>query len=240
VNRRLKQLALAAFSMVFHALLLLVVLHAPSTLGSAIAAPQFDVSLYDGPLPMSLARPAAPKHPAPSPPTEPDKKEVPPPKPADIPPRYLPVNTARPNLDLRDPKDDPLARAMAVASRQAGRPCALTAWLQQALQDDPLVQAALREIPRPSRSVANALMLWNGSWAPVSASAAAGVSTIETAVVVGVLQTPESCRSELIRGPELMTLVSGEDATVIAIGSGEWRWADLLPMPESGSLSPRI
>jgi hypothetical protein len=103
-------------------------------------------------------------------------------------------------------------------------------WLQQALQADPQVQAALARMPRKSLSLSNALMLWDRTWVPGEPSAGADVSTIAQAVVSGLRQTPDACRRALVRGPELMTLKSGEDTVVVAIGSGEWMWDALLTL----------
>ena len=37
-----------------------------------------------------------------------------------------------------------------------------------------------------------------------------------------------ACQDQVIHGPELIILLDGAGATVLAIGSGDWRWADLL------------
>ena len=83
-------------------------------------------------------------------------------------------------------------------------------------------------IPRPARSVANAVMLWDGGWVESPGRAAAGVTAIRMALIVGVRSAPPACQLQLVRGPELIILTAGGESTVLAIGSGEWRWGDLL------------
>jgi hypothetical protein len=120
--------------------------------------------------------------------------------------------------------------AMSVAnavSAASGTTCKLGEWLQGALQQDDQVGSALAHIPRPSRSIANALMVWDGSWVNAP-SAGPGLSVIRGAIVSGIRSAPQPCRTELMSGPVLLTLNDTSGATLLAIGSGQWRWDDLL------------
>lgn len=123
------------------------------------------------------------------------------------------------------------AAAAAAAISSDGDPCALGAWLQTALQNNPSVQAALSEVPRSARSVANAVMLWNGHWAEPTASAAKGMAQIRALVVAGISAAPASCQTQQIKGPVLMTIGNEADVTILAVGSGQWRWQDLTVAP---------
>jgi hypothetical protein len=136
-----------------------------------------------------------------------------------------PVDEARLEADRRQ---DPIALSVARASATANAGCQLTAWLQAALQADPAVRAALPTVPVDARSAANAIMLWDRSWVPQPGPAREGVGVIRTALMVGVLSAPPTCRLQAVRGPELMTLTDTTGTVVLAVGSGEWRWADLL------------
>lgn len=215
--------------MLAHAALLLplVLLQAPSPprgpdLGVVV------VSLYDGPeLASSAAQSAPPAAPPPAPPFEP---------PPDVEPQFLDVELAEADLaPPRDPLQDPVALSVAGASGAAGETCAVGAWLQPALQGDPEVLAALGEMPRSARSVADALMLWDGVWVAPRPGAARAVAPIRAALISGVGAAPEACLAQVIRGPELITLENGATTTVLAIGSGEWKWGDLLSRQQAGS-----
>ena len=152
-----------------------------------------------------------------------------PPEPTEIKPEFVDVSLSLSREGERDPLADPVALSVAAASTGAsGQTCQLTAWLQQALQADPQVQAALPAIPKPARSVANAIMLWDGGWVDPRPNATNGVTAIRLAVIAGVRSAPAACRAQVVRGPELIILTQGADSTILAIGSGEWRWGDLL------------
>ncbi|MDI1364462.1 MAG: hypothetical protein PSX79_06270, partial [bacterium] len=124
-------------------------------------------------------------------------------------------------------EDATAASVVEAASLAAGQECELGSWLQGALQDSQDVRSALGEIPRPARSVANALMLWNGAWVETP-NAERGLSVIRAAVMSGIRAAPAPCRDEIVHGPVLLTLLDPTGSTLLAVGSGEWRWDDLL------------
>lgn len=222
---------MAVVSVLAHGALVTLLLRAPVPATSP--APDLGpimVSLYDGRALAAVAEPPAKS--VASPPASTVKAEAKLPQPSEVAPQYVDVATPEPELGVRDPVQDPVALSVAAAANGAsGQACQLTQWLQQALQADPQVQVALAVIPRPARSLSNALMLWDGGWIDSQPRAASGVAIIRAAVISGIRSAPEACRTELVRGPELMTLTSGLDTTVVAIGSGEWRWGDLLDDP---------
>lgn len=205
-----------------HASLLIVLLrHEPAPMRPAEVA-SIEVSLDRG---TTSLRAAAPRMATPPKATQP-----PPPPPPDIAPQY--VDTAPPPEPPARPLDDPVALAVSTAANQApAGGCALAGWLQQALQADPQVQAGLPQIPRASRSLANALMLWDGGWIDLPAGGT-GVPAVRAALQAGVRAAPADCLNQPVRGPEFIVLTGADGATVLTIGSGEWRWADLLSTPQ--------
>ena len=155
--------------------------------------------------------------------------ETPPPPQTDIEPQYIDVPVPGSELAERDPLNDPVALSVSTAATNtSGEVCQLSEWLQQALQADPQVQAALLGVPRPARSVANALMLWDGEWIEPRMQAGQSVAAIRAALMAGIRAAPQACQTEPVRGPELLSLTEGAGVTILAVGSGEWRWVDLL------------
>lgn len=217
-------------SVLAHALLAVLLLRPAQSPPMVSDIGTMGVSLYDGKMIAAAEGPAAPAPQVAShPPSEAKVEAVDVEPPRDIEPQFVDVLSPEPDpLIERDPLLDPVSLSIAAASSAAGQPCQLTAWLQQALQADPQVQAALPQIPRPARSVANAIMLWNGAWIEPQTTASVGVLTLHQAVIAGIRAAPAACREQVIQGPELIILLDGAGATVLAIGSGEWRWADLL------------
>ena len=192
------------------------------------------VSLYDGEMFMTSPSPpqAATALVEPSPPVV--EREIVERPPADVEPIF--VDTAPPNPEFAEPPDPTLkvaefvAAAAAASPGQPGEACPLAMWIQDALRAEPGVTAGLSVIPRQSRSVANAIMLWDGDWVAAKQPAAeAGLAPIRAAIVAGVEAAPASCREQRLNGPLLITLIGERDTTLLVIGSGEWKWADVQP-----------
>ena len=228
-----------AVSLLLHLVLLLLFLReAPSEPLGPFEQAGVGVALFDGRDRDSAAAPvltSGVKTRARSRPPQVEVKPLPPK--SDIEPIY------EHSLPPVDPTAEPFSldgevalSVAAAASAASGRACDLTQWLQTALQNNPQSQVALAQIPRPARSVANAMMLWNGRWVEMPA-AAGGLQALRAAVLAGVASAPAACRSEVIRGPVLLTLADPAGSTILAIGSGEWRWDDLRP--DDPTVSPR-
>lgn len=220
-----------------HAALLAVLLTSGAAAPAVSDVGAISVSLFDGAA-VAAAHADAPtqeapaKSPASQTPTEPEPAPAvnEPDPPSEIDPQFLDIRFADAETIDRPAVDDPVALSVA-ASAALGTPCDLSQWLQKALQADPQVLQALTLIPRPARSVANAIMLWDGGWVATSPRAASGVAAIRQALLAGVLAAPPACRDQPVVGPEIFTLTDAQGTTVIVVGSGAWRWGDLLIAP---------
>ncbi len=188
------------------------------------------VSLFDGDAFVTAQRAASPLREAPPAERLLEEREILP----DIEPlptteRLPPVDVTAEPLEIGEAVSTQVASAAAIAGTASdGDPCLVGAWLQSALQNEPSVQEALTAIPSSARSVANAVMLWNGRWSSPAPNAALGMARIRALVVAGVASAPESCQLEPISGPVLITVGDPANSTVLAVGSGQWRWRDLL------------
>ncbi len=214
------------------------------------AARSIDVSLLPGPGQVALAAPPSPT-PAPIEPkqiqatSKPSVAEAAPklgsplivkPKPAPNAPANMatvfeqiisgaPSLTAVPLSIVSQPST---ASPQPVQSAGATR-CELLESLKLNFQRSDGVKTALRLIPRKSLSVANAILLWNGRWIDESdVGGPAALKPIEQAVAQTVSQTPPICQAELLHGVRFITLGDASDTMVLAFGSGDWRWSDLL------------
>lgn len=94
--------------------------------------------------------------------------------------------------------------------------------VQQALQRDPLVRAAVEDANR----LGKAIMVWNGDWVRSGGQDGKGLSAAREAIMWEVAFAPEACRNQRMHGLILLSLADGR--TRFAIGSGDWRWSDLL------------
>ena len=155
-------------------------------------------------------------------------------KPAVDPPKDLVTVPADPAIGGAPPPGAPptvpsrAVRALA-AAQAGGKPCQILDVLHAMLQTSDEVRAALPRIPPRARSVANAVMLWDRRW--MAADGLGGpqaVGPIQSTVLWGIRAAPASCQMEVVRGPRLIAIGDARDTVVLAFGSGEWRWGDLL------------
>lgn len=106
--------------------------------------------------------------------------------------------------------------------------CALDETVRQALANSPEAQAALAQIPLQARSVANALLIWDGGWTLPVIQADPGTLDVVRAVVIRSLRDVDArCRAAVVIGPRLVVVPGGGSAVVLAFGSGRWRWDDV-------------
>lgn len=112
---------------------------------------------------------------------------------------------------------------------QTGTGCDLSGAVQTRLRSSPEVTAALQRMPRNARSVADAVMLWDGHWIDAADVGGSGaLDPIRTAVAAAVRAAPASCRDALVAGPRLLIVAGATGNQVLAFGSGQWTWSQLL------------
>ena len=110
-----------------------------------------------------------------------------------------------------------------------GTGCALNDQVQAALRASPAVKAALAAMPRTARSVADAMLLWDGHWADAAQLGGAGVATPIRATVAAALRSaPADCLAAPIAGPRFLFVPADGGTRVIALGSGEWSWSQVV------------
>ena len=116
-----------------------------------------------------------------------------------------------------------------------GGTCDLTAPVQAALQSSEAVRASLPLIPADKRSVANAVMVWKVSWlAEDQQLDATAIAAIRDVVAETIADATPECRLQPQAGPRLLLLSGPGDTVVLAVGSGQWRWQDLLDTASDG------
>lgn len=163
--------------------------------------------------------PPAPQPPAARPRVEPVVKAVIPPPPVIDPLLAPPPPIAAPSITLAQTEEVPL-----------GGGCDLTDAVQAALRGSPDALAAIAAFPARERSVANAVMLWDGRW--IEANTAGGrhaLAQIRRIVLATIAGASDACRTQLQAGPRLVA-IPGPPDTMLALGSGRWHWQDLAPV----------
>lgn len=172
--------------------------------------------------------PPAPAPPAPEPMRASQPKPVPPtpPQPIIVPPPEVPL-----------PLPSPMVVALLEQADTAatGGACDLTGPVQAALQSSDAVWTSLPRIARRERSVANAIMVWNVDWSVADAKLdATAMAAIRDVVAGTIAAASPACRLQPQGGPRLIVLAGARENTVLAMGSGMWRWQDLLDTARPG------
>lgn len=190
-----------------------------------------------------------------------ERAEPPVDAPAEVPEADTPVESSTEAEPPPDLPDDVLAMVEAMAgatSAELAQPVAVmqtvtqaTAWMPAqpgstgggcGIEDaikarmiaEPAIQSALAAVPRDSRSVANAIQLWDGAWIPALApEGELALVAVRAAIAEVIAEAPTRCRDQDILGPRFLIVAEpGGSTTVLVLGSGLWRWSDLVPTPK--------
>lgn len=129
-----------------------------------------------------------------------------------------------------------LGATAAVAPGGGG--CQLGTAVGTAVRGSPTAMGELALLPPGVRTEADAVMIWNGSWIAQAAAATAnvppangGMENLRLAIEGVVAAAPDDCRDASMTGPVLVPIPDGQRTTMLVIGSGAWRWADLAAVP---------
>lgn len=123
----------------------------------------------------------------------------------------------------------PPVAPMALAATPSGNGCAGGDVIETVLRTRADVHTALDAMPRAARSVADAVLLWNGRWIGAGQVGGAGaIDPIRAAVVTAVRAMPAGCRDATITGPRFVFVALPSGNRILTFGSGEWTWAQVL------------
>lgn len=134
----------------------------------------------------------------------------------------------------------------------SGSGCSVATAVAAALIADIPAMEELAALPAEVRSDADAVMLWNGSWLDVTPEAQRQLALTPTqpqpltqpltqpptlipelkrVVTDTVLALPIECQGVETAGPQLIPIPEPGRTTMVVIGSGVWRWSDLIELP---------
>lgn len=108
-----------------------------------------------------------------------------------------------------------------------GGGCDLVRELQNALREDTEVRDAINQAHRAAGS-GRALLVWDGDWRQTPGQSGKGLAGVRQAIALEIAFAPQACRREAMRGMVLITMGDAPGAARLALGTGSWRWSDLL------------
>ena len=98
----------------------------------------------------------------------------------------------------------------------------MAARLQAVLRRDRLVHAAV------AGYTGKAIMVWDGEWVWMRGDIGRGLTAVRQAMAFEIAFAPAECRATQVHGMVVFSLNEAQGPVRIAVGSGDWRWSDLL------------
>lgn len=176
---------------------------------------------------MAIAGPVAEREPMPI--KESRRQRVPAPQENGLAPSSVSEDLAEPSLT--DAQMKLVSNFQPAAMGEPGAACDVTQQLAETFGNSPEVRQGIAAIPSSGRSVANAVMLWDGQWA--DGTQGGGMAVLRALLVKAVVSSRPECLQAQNQGPVLFLIPDNQTTVVLAIGSGQWRWADMLePSPQ--------
>ncbi len=177
------------------------------------------------------------QNPSPPPPVAPDPKPADP-KPAAAAPKRKAKKVVKPPPEVKPvyarqapvPKWGPEvseldlfgATKVGNGSGAGGGVCDMARMVQAALRKDHLVLNAV------TGAGGRSLKVWNGDWVRTPGQDGKGIAAVREAILWEVGFAPAACKNQLMQGLVLISMGDGPGSTRLVIGSGTWRWSDLL------------
>lgn len=104
--------------------------------------------------------------------------------------------------------------------------CELIRRVQNALRKDPLVQSEIASLRRSPGAAGGAVLVWDGDWVRAPSEDGKGLAAVREAISWEVAFAPPACLEEPVHGLVVLKLRDAGGPR-LALGAGEWRWADL-------------
>lgn len=123
----------------------------------------------------------------------------------------------------------------AVAAAAAG--CLTLESIRESILADPAAMASILRAPPETRSIAEAVVLWNVRWAQSAQSVEAPLAAARAAVERSLASASKGCLDEPITGPRLLPIPAGAGTMFIVFGSGTWTWREVAEN-QAGSGAP--
>jgi hypothetical protein len=151
---------------------------------------------------------------------------------ADSPPAPVPPSVpVLPSTIVQEmPADVELALSADVASvpaTVAAAGCLALDQVKNSIEADPDAMTSALNAPPENRSIAEAVVIWNGDWIQAASTPDAPLSPAREAVERSVATMSEDCLNEPIIGPRLVPFPTATGTMFLVFGSGNWRWRDV-------------
>jgi hypothetical protein len=124
--------------------------------------------------------------------------------------------------------------AKSIADPTAG--CAPLEAVTQGIAGDSAVLVSLNMVPRTERSISEVINLWNAGWSSAASGDTAPLAPVRERVSLLLTEFPAECLDQIVTGPRLVPVSTIRGTTFISIGSGSWRWSQLVRPEQQSSM----
>ena len=131
---------------------------------------------------------------------------------------------------------DPDSSALAAPSGA----CATLDVVMKAIVADPAAVAAVNNAPPETRSIAEAIVIWNAGWSYAASAPDSPLSPARAIVEQSLDSVDDGCLDEPIAGPRLVPVPDGDRTMFLVFGSGIWTWRELVTDLESAQAGAAI
>lgn len=153
-----------------------------------------------------------------------------------VPPPSLPSKRPAGKRMVAAPSLSTAQDATATQANVSG--CATLDQVSKAIVTDPAAVAAVMQAPSESRSVADAIVIWNAGWSEPAAGDAP-LEPVRRAVVQSLAGIDDNCLEQPVVGPRFIPVPEGERTLFLVFGSGAWSWKELLAS-DNGETAPDL
>ena len=124
---------------------------------------------------------------------------------------------------------DPDSTALAALPGQ----CATLDVVSKAIVADPSAVAAVVHAPPETRSIAEAIVMWNAGWSNAASTVDSPLGPARAIVELSLNSVEDGCLDEQIAGPRLIPVPvpDGQSTMFLVFGSGTWTWRELVADP---------
>lgn len=114
------------------------------------------------------------------------------------------------------------------AAEASASGCAILEDVTKAIVEDPTAVSAVVQAPSDTRSVADAIVMWNAEWSDPTATYDGPLEPVRRAVVQSLSGLDETCLEEPVIGPRFIPVPQGDRTLFLVFGSGDWKWKQLV------------
>lgn len=155
---------------------------------------------------------------------------------AAAPPPSLPSKRPPERRVIAAPSVSTMPEASVTEASSSG--CSTLEEVSKAIVADPAAVAAVVQAPTDTRSVADAIVIWNAGWSEPTEAVDGPLEPVRRVVVQNLSGLDEQCLDEPIVGPRFIPVPQGDRTLFLVFGSGAWNWKQLVETDDGASTAP--